>query len=88
MEDVKLLRKRLLYQSQHRGMREMDLLLGQFAEKHIPFMDKRELKQFETLLACPDQTLHDWLFGKILPPKGFLSSLLLKIQKLTTRSFD
>lgn len=55
---MELLRKRLLYQSQHCGMREMDLLVGHFAERHIPSMSEEELKKFEVLLALPDDDLY------------------------------
>ena len=63
MEDLELLRKRLLYQSQHRGMREMDLLVGHFAERHISSMNEEELKQFESLLALSDDDLYGSSFG-------------------------
>jgi len=75
-EDLNLLKKRLLYQSQHRGMREMDLLLGQFAVKHLPFMDEPELKQFEILLTYTDEKLYGWFFKNDPLPKDDLSSFI------------
>ena len=70
MENIETLRKRLLYQSQHRGIREMDLLLGEFALSSIREMDLTELQQFKDLLALPDQDLCEWLFEqKPLPPQ-------------------
>lgn len=51
MDDLTRLRKRLLYQSQRQGTREMDLLVGQFAVQHLPSMTLSELKQFEALMS-------------------------------------
>lgn len=61
MEDLSIYRKRLLYQSQHRGMREMDFLLGEFGKKALS-MDRADLEAFEFLLSFPDQTLYALFF--------------------------
>lgn len=62
MEKIDTLRKRLLYQSQHRGIKEMDLVLGGFAEQSLHALSDEELLQFEDLLAFPDQDLYSWFF--------------------------
>lgn len=62
MEKIDTFRKRLLYQSQHRGMKEMDLVLGGFAQQSLQTMGDEELVQFEDLLAFPDQDLYSWFF--------------------------
>ncbi len=54
MEDLTHLRKRLLYQSQRQGTREMDLLMGQFAAQHLLSMTLSELKEFEALIRDHD----------------------------------
>ncbi len=81
MEDLETLRKRLLYQSHHRGMRELDFILGRFANRHVPSMTQEELEQLEALLVIPDQELYGWFFEKIEAPTGPLRSLALAIQK-------
>ena len=59
-----LRRKRLLYRCHYCGTRENDILVGQFAQKHVPRMPEVELDQFETLLdSCDDVTLYQWLAG-------------------------
>jgi len=68
MENLEILRKRLLYQSQHRGMREMDFILGRFAQNHLSSLSFEELKLFEELLAFPDQTLYACFFEKVSFP--------------------
>lgn len=81
MEDPHILRKRLVYQSHHRGMRELDFVLGRFSDKYIPSMSYTELKKFEALLVVPEQDLYGWLFEKMEVPEGPLYALVLEIQR-------
>ena len=53
-------RKKLIFRAWHRGTREMDLLLGSFADAHVPGFDPAQLDQFEHLLTCQDPDLYDW----------------------------
>jgi antitoxin CptB len=55
--DLDVRRKRALYRSQHRGTKEMDHLLGQYAMARLAQMDAAELALFETVLALPDPDL-------------------------------
>lgn len=56
-------RKKLLFRSWHRGMREMDLILGNFAEREIAALTSDEIDQYERLLEIPDTVLMPWLTG-------------------------
>jgi antitoxin CptB len=76
MEKIDLLRKRLYYQSQHRGMKEMDLILGGFAQQFLDHMSYEELLQFQDLLAFPDQNLYGWLFEKAPLPENVPQKLI------------
>jgi antitoxin CptB len=60
-------RKRLLMQSRRRGMREMDLVLGAFADYHLATFDAEQLERYEALLSCPDPDLIAWLGGAPVP---------------------
>jgi antitoxin CptB len=73
------LKKRLYYQSQHRGMKEMDMLLGRFAEQHLEHMNHEELQQFEDLLAFSDQALYGWIFENEPLPADAPRELVLMI---------
>ena len=53
-------RKRAIYRAGHRGTKEMDLILGRFANAHVGDMDEGELDLFEQLLALPDPDLNRW----------------------------
>ena len=63
-----ILRRRLLFQSRHRGVKELDLVLGRFAETHIAGFDLAELRQYAVLLAEQDPDIYDWLVGRVPLP--------------------
>jgi len=56
-------RRRLLYQSKQRGMKETCLLIGGFAEKYLPTMNDTQLEQYERILAEIDPSLNEWITG-------------------------
>jgi antitoxin CptB len=62
-EGLDLRRRRLLFRSWHRGIREMDLVLGRFADTHIPTLSETELEEYETWLEVPDQRIFAWVNG-------------------------
>lgn len=74
-DPLALRRKRLLYQSRHRGMKEADLLIGSFAERHLPAMDARQLDAFERLLAEDDADLLDWAAARRPIPEELSSDV-------------
>ncbi len=47
-------RRRILFRAWRRGMREMDLVMGQFADANLPTMTEAELDEFERLMEAPD----------------------------------
>jgi antitoxin CptB len=60
-------RRRLLYRSWHRGMREMDLIMGRFADTAIADMSPAELDEFERLSDVPDDELYAWIASGVVP---------------------
>ena len=76
-------RKRLLYRSWHRGTREMDLLLGRFAERNLPTFSARQVELYEALLEYSDSDLYDWMSGRERPPTALdhdVMKLLMKFR--------
>ncbi|MEK9723276.1 MAG: succinate dehydrogenase assembly factor 2 [Rhodospirillaceae bacterium] len=57
-------RKKLLFQSQHCGMQENDIMLGRFAVANVAGMDDAGLDAFEALLAESDNDIYDWITGR------------------------
>lgn len=64
--------KRTLWRAAHRGTKEMDIVLGRYAEAMVPAMSVDELTEFERLLALPDPDLNRW----ILDPSGIEDATL------------
>lgn len=62
-------RRKLIFRADHRGTKEMDLLMGGFAKKHVPDFNEDELAQFEELLQENDPNLYNWITGKEEPPE-------------------
>jgi antitoxin CptB len=60
--------KRALYRANHRGTKEMDLILGRFAEAEHGGWDGQTLDAFEELLALPDPQIDRWVKGEAPPP--------------------
>lgn len=67
MHDLATRRKRALYRATHRGTKELDILLGRFAEQSLAGMDERELTAFEQFLALPDPDIDQWMRGRDAP---------------------
>jgi len=57
-------RKKLLYQSQHCGMKENDFLLGRYAVRFIETMVEDDLRAFEALLEDSDNDIYNWITGR------------------------
>ena len=62
-------RKRLLFRCWHRGTREMDLILGRFADQEIANLTDGELMELERLIEVPDPDLYAALTGDKEPPE-------------------
>ncbi|MEK9684742.1 MAG: succinate dehydrogenase assembly factor 2 [Rhodospirillaceae bacterium] len=70
-EDQVNRRKRLLYQSTHRGTKEADIIIGGFAREKLNSMSTEYLDQFEELLSVSDPDLMLWLNGQQEPDERF-----------------
>ena len=57
--------KRLRMRSWRRGMKEMDLILGPFADAHAAGLDAGLLAQYEALLEENDQDLYAWILARM-----------------------
>lgn len=60
--------RRLSMRSWRRGMKEMDLILGRFADARLPALSAPELAAFEALLDENDQDLYRWVSGAAATP--------------------
>lgn len=62
-EDHQTRLKRLRLRSWRRGTREMDLILGPFADAHLADLDAAALDAYERLLEQNDWDLYYWITG-------------------------
>ncbi|MEQ8365394.1 MAG: succinate dehydrogenase assembly factor 2 [Roseicyclus sp.] len=81
--------KRLRLRAWHRGIKEMDLILGGWADRHLASADDATLDQFEAVLAEADHDLYQWVSGQqpaptVLAP--FLSRIAAEFRALQNQS--
>ncbi len=55
--------RRALFHAWHRGTREMDLILGPFADARIDRLTDEQMDQFEALMDVSDSELYAWFTG-------------------------
>jgi antitoxin CptB len=72
-------RRRILFRCWHRGIREMDLVFGQFAEKEIAALSDVELDEFETIMAEEDNDLARWIMGTWPVPERFQTPMFRRL---------
>lgn len=73
-------RKRALFRAWHRGTRELDLVMGRFADREIATLSEDELGEFERLMEEPDPEVYDWIIARAIPPKVFDTPLLGRLR--------
>jgi antitoxin CptB len=57
-------RRKLLWRATHRGLKELDLVLGGFARQNVNGMSPAELDEFDAIVSLPDPELYGWLMGR------------------------
>jgi len=78
-------RRRLLFRAWHRGMRELDLIMGRFAETAIHQFTPEELMEFEQLMEVPDHELLAWITGEVEVHAKFDSALFRRLRDFNRR---
>jgi antitoxin CptB len=81
-------RKRLLFRCWHRGTREMDLLLGRFADAEIETLTDAELAELERLLEIPDPDLYAAVTGDKPLPAELAGALFERIKAVRAVDHD
>jgi len=73
-------RRRLLFRAWHRGMREVDLITGGFADAHIGTLTEAEVGEFERLMDVPEPELYAWVTGTEATPASHDTALFRKMR--------
>jgi antitoxin CptB len=80
-EGLDLRRRKLLYHAWHRGMREMDLIMGRFADATLEQLTEAELAEFEQLIDVPDRELLAWVTGEAAAPARYDTPLFRRLRE-------
>ena len=81
--DDAIRRKRLLWRATHRGIKEMDLILGGFVVKHLDHLSTVEIGELEAIMEIPDQEMLSWATKQEPVPERYASPLLARILDYT-----
>jgi antitoxin CptB len=79
-------RRRILMRAWRRGMREMDYLMGGFADANLKTLSETELDDLEALLEPADRDVLMWLTGEAATPKEFLTPVFAKLKAFHTHN--
>ncbi|MDH5722538.1 MAG: succinate dehydrogenase assembly factor 2 [Alphaproteobacteria bacterium] len=84
-QNIENKRKQLIFRSNHRGTKEMDLIMGGYASANVPDFTIDELQDYEFLLTQNDPDLYNWITDKEFPPEDIAN--LSVYQKLKAHKF-
>lgn len=73
-------RRKISFRAWHRGTREMDLIMGRFADAELPRLDTAGLDSFEALMEQPDPDLYKWVSGEAPVPPDVDAPFLARIR--------
>jgi antitoxin CptB len=73
-------RRRVLFRAWHRGIREMDLIMGRFSDAHVADLADSELDDLEQLMELRDQEILSWIDGTATVPANYDTPLFRKLR--------
>jgi antitoxin CptB len=79
-DDLDMRRRRAAWRANHRGTKEMDVLLGRYAEDALPRLSGAPLEHFEQFLALPDPELQKWLLNPGEVPQSAFADLVAAVR--------
>ncbi len=75
--------KRMIYRANHRGIKEMDIILGGFATEKLNELEPEMVNDFEALMAEHDRDLLTWFTGEVAFPFEDLQTIFDMVSKHT-----
>ena len=84
-EGLDVRRRKLLFRCWHRGMREMDLIMGRFADATVEHLTQEEVAEFEQLMEAPDRELLAWVIGEADVPARYDTALFRRLRDFSHR---
>lgn len=86
--DRELIIKKLIYQSAHRGCKETDALLGEFAKEFLPGFSDDEIKLYEQFINEPDWDIYNWMIGAEDFPEKYNCRFVDELMKFNRGKFS
>lgn len=82
---MNVLKKEILYRSIHRGCKETDHLIGEFAKTHLDSFNDEQAMLFKNLIEEDDLLIYDWILNKqeVLPKYVALIKQIQQFHKIT-----
>ena len=80
-DDDEVRQRRAIYRANHRGTKEMDVLLGRYTQARIGALKGEDLGRFERLLALPDPSLQAWIFDPALMGESEFCDLVMELRR-------
>jgi antitoxin CptB len=87
-EGLDVRRRKLLFRAWRRGVREIDLIVGRFADAHIDTFDDGGLDDFERLIEVPNAQLYAWVVGDTAVPADYDTAVLRQLITFNLRAED
>lgn len=78
-QNLSVERKRLLWRATHRGIKEMDIIIGGFALAHLADMEASDLAEFTAIMDYADQEMLAWVTRQTEIPDDLQSPLLTRV---------
>ena len=85
-EGLDVRRRRILFRAWHRGTREMDLVMGHFADASLRELGDADLQDLEALLEVPDRDVFSWLSGELAVPGNYDTPVFRKVRAFHTHA--
>jgi len=79
-DDAQTRRRRAAYRASHRGTKEMDWMLGRYAQAALPGFSMERLALFERMLTLPDPDLQDMILHPEIMPAGEYAELIGEVR--------
>lgn len=79
-------RKQMIYRSNHRGIKEMDIILGRYANAFVMDMSDGELEKFKVIMDELDRDLLTWFTGEVPCPGHLDKTMFQTILDFTTKN--
>jgi antitoxin CptB len=76
MQQLNAVRRKLYFRSNHRGIKEMDIIFTKFAETVLPDLPDSDVEEYQRILELPDDKLFAWATRRETVPEEERSPLL------------